>query len=114
MISDLGKGQSYVARQAQRSGDDRRAEAGGSRPQGGRCGARGGCQQTYHLRVESQVRRAGSERSPASTTVGRRERTAEEAGGGSEPGPGDAESGDRKKRAELVDRRTDMALTVCA
>src|ERR1019366_1170180 len=102
MISDSGKGERYVARQAQRSGDDRGAEAGGSRPQGRRCGTRGGCQQKHHLRMESQVWRAGGERSPEAAPVGRRERAVEETGGGSEPGPGDAESGDRKKRAELV------------
>src|ERR1700728_17875 len=107
MILDLGKGQSYVARQAQRSGDDRRAQASGSWPQGGGCGARSGGQQAHHLWLESQVRRAGSQRSAASAAIGRRERTVEEAGSGSEPGPGNAESGDRKKRAELVDRRTD-------
>ena len=32
-----------------------------------------------------------------------------QAGGGSEPGQGDAEGGDRKKRIELVDRRTDAS-----
>jgi hypothetical protein len=44
-----------------------------------------------------------------SEAVAGREHATEEAGGGSESGQGDAEGGDRKKRMELVDQRSDAS-----
>ena len=61
------------------------------------------------LRLEVEVWRDGSGRGAAVEAVGRGESAPEAPGGRSEPGPGSAESGDPKKRLELVGLRQDVA-----
>src|SRR6185437_6908168 len=95
----------YVEEEVFGSGDDRGAETDGSGTHGGRCGPRTGRVEAHRLRLESQVRRDERERGAAAAATGRREPAAEEAGRRPQPGQGHAESGDRKKRVELVDRR---------
>ena len=68
---------------------------------------RSGVVEAHDLRLEVQVRRDGCERGAGSEAVARREHEVEKAGGGSEPGQRDVEGADRKKRMELVDRRSD-------
>jgi hypothetical protein len=75
---------------------------------GGRGRARTGREQAHELSLEGEVRRAGGQRSAASATTGRREPTAEEAGGGSEPGQGHVAGGDPKERLELVGIRSEV------
>src|SRR5208283_45647 len=61
------------------------------------------------LRMEVEVWRDGSGRSATVEAVGGREPPTEAPGGRSESGPGSVESGDPKKRLELVGLRQDVA-----
>ena len=71
-----------------------------------------GVSEATALHLEVEVRGNGSERGAAAAGVGGRESATEATGGGPEPGPGSAESGDPKKRLELVGRREDVALAM--
>src|SRR5271165_5803938 len=107
MISDCGKGQFHVEEQAHGGADDRGAETVGGRAQGGRCGTGGGRVEAHSVRVESKIWRDGRERGAGSKAVAGREYEVKKAGGGSQSGQGDAESGHWKKRVELVNQRSD-------
>ena len=88
------KGERDAEEEIQRSGDDRGVEADGGGANGGRCGAGVGLVEAHHLRVEGEVRRDERERGATSAATRRRESAIKEAGRRSEPGQGDAESGD--------------------
>src|SRR5439155_17976626 len=92
--------------EAQMIGALKQLEAGTK--SGGR-GARGGGVQAHHLRLESEVRGHGCKRGAGSQATAGREHAVKETGGGSESGQGDAEGGDRKKRMELVDQRSEAS-----
>src|SRR6202453_4050047 len=107
MISSKERGKKHVEQQSHRGADDRGAETTGGGSQGGGRGAGSGGVEAYDLRLESEVWRDGGERGAGSEGVAGGECGAEEAGGRSEPKRRDAESGDCKKRMELVDQRAD-------
>jgi len=64
--------------------------------------------QAHGLRLEAKVRRHGGERGARGEAIARRERPAEEIGGGFEPPQGHAAVGDSKKLTERVERRTEV------
>src|SRR6202049_4871303 len=102
MILQFAKGEDYVQSETYRGGDHCRAQAGGGGTEGGRGRAGSGGIETHHLRVESEVRRDGGERSARSEAVAGRKRAIEETGGGSQFGRGRVAIGDPKKRMELA------------
>src|SRR6202522_399263 len=107
MISSKERGKKHVEEQSHRGADDRGAETTGGGSQGGGRGAGSGGVEAYDLHLDSEVWRDGGKRGAGSEAVAGRECAAEEAGGRSEPRQRDAESGDCKKRMELVDQRAD-------
>ena len=97
---------------AQRRADCRRGEAIGGGPDGGRDGAGDRRQHVHDLLLEGEVRRPGAERSDQAAAPGRRERPAEEAGGGTGLDQEMLKALSNKKRTELVDRRADAAYLI--
>ena len=71
MISDERKGNGDVEENAEHRADHRCVEATGSGPDCGGDGARSGCFQAHHLRLEVAVRRHGSERSRGTACAAR-------------------------------------------
>ena len=69
MVRTKEKEEMDAQEQAQRSGDHRSAAAGRRRPEGRRCGARGGREHVHDLRLESEVRWHGRLRSAGGEAV---------------------------------------------